>query len=423
MVRFEISLELVGKGGGSDVYVRQAFSGRRARSGHRARKDAWMKFKRPPFKSFEKQMRFVVWKTCRSCLLAVAAVMGLSACVSNTQAPSESFQLVWPGPPDPARYRFERTIRSSTDIIKETTAQKFKRIATGQIAGGSALQKPYGLAARNGILYVGDTQNRRVLVFDARGNRYFEIGTKGPGALAKPLGMAIDKKGNLYVVDGTAKRVVIYDQEGKFIGAVGGREKLKRPTGVAVNDDGSRIYVVDTGGIDTQKHQVTVFNPEGEVLFTFGKRGTKPGEFNLPLNAAMGPNGILYVVDGGNFRIQAFDGDGQFQFTFGSIGKRSGQFARPKGITVSREGNIFVSDAAFGNVQVFNSKGQLLMWIGNRSTTNGPGNYLLPSGVAVDQIDGRLYFADQFFRKVDVYTREGGVGKPSAKPEKNRPSS
>ena len=59
-------------------------------------------------------------------------------------------------------------------------------------------------------------------------------------------------------------------------------------------------------------------------------------------------------------------------------------------------------DAAFGNFQIFNPEGKLLLAVGRRSDRSAPANYMLPSGVAVDD-DGRVYFVDQFFQKVDVY--------------------
>jgi sugar lactone lactonase YvrE len=79
-----------------------------------------------------------------------------------------------------------------------------------------------------------------------------------------------------------------------------------------------------------------------------------------------------------------------------------GNFARPKEIAADRDGNVYVVDAAFGNFQIFNADGDLLMFIGERSETDGPAKYMLPSGIAVDG-DGRVYFVDQWFRKIDVF--------------------
>ena len=282
--------------------------------------------------------------------------------------------------------------------------ERFKTFATGTVGSGYGLQKPYGIAVYQGRVYVADTVQRVVLLFDAPGKDFKVIGQDGIGQLMKPIGVAIDhNNGTLYVADNSAKRVVVYDKDGKYLRAIGGTEYFSRPSGVAVSPDGSKVYVIDTGGVDSQAHHMYIFDAfSGEHLKTVGSRGTELSQFNLPLQAATAPDGTVYVVDGGNFRVQGFYGDGTYKTTFGAIGRRSGQFSRPKGIATDKDGNIYVVDAAFGNFQIFNPQGQLLLFVGDRGYEGKPGEYMLPSGVAVDE-DGRVYMVDQYFKKVDVY--------------------
>ncbi len=341
-----------------------------------------------------------------------ALMLSFVLVVGGCQAPSSArknkeIQLIWPSPPTEPRFTFEQMIRGSVDVVKLTSAERFKLFATGAGVFGKALDKPYGVVARDGVLYVGDTVARLVHVFDLNKRTYRTIGESGAGALRKPLGIAMDDAKNLYVCDASLKRVMIYNAKGKFVRSINGKTLFSRPTGLAVSKDGSRIFVVDTGGVGSIKHHVLVFDRNGRHLYDIGKRGSKPGEFNLPLNAAIGPDGTLYVVDGGNFRIEAFTQKGKFLFSFGAIGTRTGQFARPKSVAVDKHNNLYVSDAAFGNVQIFNHDGGLLMWIGTRGATNHPGRFMLPSGLAVDDSDGRIYVTDQFFRKVEVYRPSG----------------
>jgi sugar lactone lactonase YvrE len=114
----------------------------------------------------------------------------------------------------------------------------------------------------------------------------------------------------------------------------------------------------------------------------------------------------LYVVDGGNFRVQIFQPDGRFVGTFGSIGRQGGQFSRPKEAATDAQGNVYIVDSAFGNFQIFTPEGELLLSVGSRAERDGMAKYMLPSGIALDG-DGRVYIADQFFRKVDVYRPAG----------------
>lgn len=337
-------------------------------------------------------------------LLSAAALL-LASCAGPTATDSGE-QLVWPSPPDEPRYYYERTIRSANDVVPETTTDILRQFATGDSGTTGGLDKPFGIAAIGGRVFVGDTVGRKVAVYDIAGGRYYEIGTSGVGGLSKPLGLAVDRQGRLYVVDGTGKRVVVYDSEGLYLSAVGGQEMLNRPSGVAVNADGSRVYIVDTSGVESQEHRVRVFDGNGDHMFDFGERGDAPGQFNLPTMATVGPDGSVYIVDGANFRVQKFTPDGDFLLTFGDVGRQSGQFSRPKGIAVDEAGNIFVADAAFGNFQIFDSTGRLLLAVGERSAAGGPGKFLLPAGITVD-VDGRIYVVDQVLRKVEVFRPAG----------------
>ena len=313
---------------------------------------------------------------------------------------------VYPGPPDEARFVYERTIHGSADVVPEAEANAFKRALTGGSVTSEGLGKPYAVATYRGRIFVSDSAERFVKVFDVPQGRYYKIGDgdgDGEGALAKPLGLDVDASGTVYVADATAKTIVVYDQDGKFLRKIAGPKFFDRLSSVTVTPDGERIFVVDIGGVSSELHRVRVFNARtGEHLFDIGKRGTGPGEFNLPRDVAVGKDGQLYVVDGGNFRVQIFDRDGKYMSSFGQVGKQLGNFARPKEVATDAEGNVYVVDAAFGNFQIFTANGDLLMYVGDRSEQDGPGRYMLPSGIAVDE-DGRVYFVDQWFKKVDVF--------------------
>ena len=242
-----------------------------------------------------------------------------------------------------------------------------------------------------------------IKVFDIPSGKFFTIGEEEPGQLAKPLGLDVDRAGRLYVADATLKMIMIYDRDGKFLRKIGGKELFDRISSVTVDPVGRQIYVVDIGGVKSENHRIRVFETAtGRHVMDIGKRGDGPGEFNLPRDMAIGNEGRLYVVDGGNFRVQIFNADGTYRDSFGSVGRQLGNFARPKEIATDPDGNVYVADAAFGNFQIFNPDGELLMFIGNRSEQGGPAKYILPSGIAVDQ-DGRVFFVDQWFAKVDVF--------------------
>lgn len=311
--------------------------------------------------------------------------------------------LVFPAPPDEPRFVYERTIYGSADVATQKSDAELRRILTGQAESTEVMGKPYAVAVHKGRIFVSDSADRFVKVFDVPEGRFFKIGDDEKGTLVKPLGLDVDGAGNVYVADATSKVVMVYDRDGKFLRKIGGPKSFDRLSSVTVDAAGQRVLVVDIGGVSSDQHRVRVFDAiSGNHLFDIGKRGSGPGEFNLPRDAAIGKNGQIYVVDGGNFRVQVFDRNGKYLQSFGSIGKQLGNFARPKEIAADLDGNVYVVDSAFGNFQIFNADGELLMFVGERSEVDGPARYMLPSGVYVDE-DGRVYVVDQWFKKVDIF--------------------
>lgn len=341
--------------------------------------------------------------------IALIFVTILTAC-SSAPVTEKQEDIVFPKPPDEARFFYQNSIMSDQDVVKESENAKIQRWLTGIGKTGKPMSKPYGIAVRNGTLYVADPPARLVHQFDFKTKQYREVGKKGAVSeiLQKPFGVAVDQIGNLYVVDRTAGNFKIYGSDGEYLRSFGDRKDYDMPTGIAVSLDGQNIYISDTGGVSSKRHRILVYHgTTGELVRTFATRGSGDAELNLPKGIALHKDNELYVVDSGNFRIVVFDAkSGKMLRTFGSIGRKLGQFSRPKSIATCSSGLVLISDAAFGNIQIFNQQGQLLMFIGDRGNQLSPAKYMLTSGVACDE-DGRLYVADQFFRKVDIFRPVG----------------
>lgn len=364
---------------------------------------------------FRKQLQYI--------LLLIVGML-LSACsgttpVKDKEIEDKRVEIVFPPAPEQPRLYYEMTLFHSAQLSEQSKESRWREFLTGEntYASGEGLSKPYDVTACGGRVYISDTVRRHIAVFDFKEMNYFTIGTEEPGFLRKPLGLDTDANCNVYVADISLGTVMTYDSEGKFISTIGGPDWFHRLSHVAVDSAGDRLYAVDTGGVQTEEHRVRVFDiSTTEHLFDIGIRGREEGQFNLPKDIDIGPDGRVYVVDSGNFRVQIFDRDGQFIRAFGSVGNRTGQFSRPKGIASDPEGNIYVADTSLANFQIFNAEGQLLMFVGNRTNKSQPAGYMLPAGIDVDA-DGRVYFVDQFFRKVDIYRpasmqpEEGALGR------------
>jgi sugar lactone lactonase YvrE len=340
----------------------------------------------------------------RTGLCLTAVLLASCAEVQNKSATEKPVNFSFPPPPEEARYILERVFRSSGDVVPEEEDASLKRLVTGTARTGEGLAKPYGVAVHEGRIYVADSSDRSIKVFDVPGKNFFKIAPEdGQGVIRMPLGIAVDGRGTVYVCDATQRQIKVYDKDGAFLRVIGSKDDFDKPASVAVDKEGKRVYVIDIGGVKSDNHRIRVFDAQtGAHVLDIGKRGNADGEFNFPRDAAIGPDGQLYVVDGGNFRVQVFKTDGSFVRKWGSNGNRGGQFARPKGIAVDPSNYVYVADTAFGNFQVFNPEGQLMLDVGGRSETEKPAGYMLPAGIASDE-DGRIYMVDQFFRRVDVY--------------------
>ena len=153
--------------------------------------------------------------------------------------------------------------------------------------GDGTMKDPNGMAidAENRLLYVADTELDQVLVYDADTYKLLRrIGTTGqnhtltdPGNFSKPTNVAVDKDGNLYVSDTYNDRVEIFDADGTFIRAFGrngdGPGDFARPKGIAVDVDG-HVWVADS-----MLNRLQVFTPEGRLLLAVGGFGITPGKF------------------------------------------------------------------------------------------------------------------------------------------------
>jgi sugar lactone lactonase YvrE len=338
-------------------------------------------------------------------ILPVFALL-LAACSTVEERKPYDGPLSWPQPPDRPRFAYETVLRSIADIafVSEEVNLRASLTGTSAVSDKPVLDKPSAIVARYGKIYVADTGSNTIVVFDVPSRKVFRFGIREPGNLAKPAGLALDDDMRVYVADSKLRKVFVYDGYGLLIRTVGSPDDLERPTGVAVSRDGERIYVVDRSYNESDQHHVVVYDKAGKKIQVIGSRGKGDGQFNVPLQAAVAPDGTLYVLDSGNFRVEAFDKEGKFLRSFGNPGKEFGNFGRPRGIAVDDDGLIYVTDASFNNFQIFNPEAQLLLAIGQSSLESNPGQYGMLNGIAVDET-GRVYVVDQLYNKVEVIRR------------------
>jgi DNA-binding beta-propeller fold protein YncE len=169
---------------------------------------------------------------------------------------------------------------------------------------------PSGLAIDQTLnrLYAVDAQKHALVVLDlATGQVVKRVGAKGAkhGDFGYPSGVTVGPDGRVYVTDTMNYRVQVFDRDLKFVRAFGSLGdtpgKFRRPKGIAVDGDGI-VYVVDS---DFNNFQM--FNGEGQPLLAVGEYGTRPGQMTLPAGVCIQRSTRkIYVADQANQRIQVF---------------------------------------------------------------------------------------------------------------------
>lgn len=188
-----------------------------------------------------------------------------------------------------------------------------QRRAEGTISEG--LSDPGGMAIdnENRFLYVADAGLDQVLVYDADPPYKLlrKIGTSGkdhtltaPGELAKPSNVAVDQDGNVYVSDTLNDRVQVFDADGTFIRAFGkagdGPGYFARPKGIAIDGDG-HVWVADA-----VQDRVQVFTQEGRLLIWMGEHGILPGQFRALAGLTIDKKNRVFTSEQFPGRVQMF---------------------------------------------------------------------------------------------------------------------
>jgi uncharacterized protein (TIGR03663 family) len=158
----------------------------------------------------------------------------------------------------------------------------------------------------DGLLYVTDTGNKVIQVFEADGTYVGEFGGPGPleGQLDEPVGLDFGPDGLLYVADTWNGRVQVFDQSHSFVrqwAIDGWYGQLPDNKPYLATDAMGRVYVTDS-----EQYRVLVFDAIGNYLYGFGQYGTEPDAMALPTGIDVGPTGTIHVIDAGNSRVLVF---------------------------------------------------------------------------------------------------------------------
>ena len=306
----------------------------------------------------------------RLCAAVVLMLVSLTGCVSQ-KPPVVAGSIFYPPAPDPPRLQFLMSFSNVEHWLeRKSTFSSF--IVGEKKEERGVIGNPYGIAARNGKLYICDVGKHRIHVIDIPRKSYSLLGT--PDQIENPVNITIDADGTKYVCDTRKRVVVVYDAADRFVRYMGDPKRCV-PCDLAVWND--ELFVADVAGA-----KVEVWSKDGRFLRAISSKGTGASQLRRPSNLAIGPDGNVFVADTDLCAVKVFSPDGDYIRSIGAPGDRPGYFARPKGIAIDSKGRLFVADAQWEIIQAFSSEGQLLIFFGGAS--RGPEGTGLPAGVAMD---------------------------------------
>ncbi len=230
------------------------------------------------------------------------------------------------------------------------------------VADGT-LNEPWGIAVGpDGSVYVTDTWNHRIEKFSAAGKFITAWGFFGQGETADafygPRGLAVDAHGRVYVTDTGNKRIVVFDSNGNFITQFGSQGfdagQFDEPVGIAIDKNGT-VYVADTWN-----QRVQTFTPleaDGVLSFVPDKQWDVYGWFTQSLDnkpfIAVNDDLHVFITDPDGFRVMEFDPNGELLRTWGDFGDSNSSFGLPSGIAMDKEGHLWVTDSLYNRLMRF----------------------------------------------------------------------
>lgn len=210
----------------------------------------------------------------------------------------------------------------------------------------------------DGRIYVSDTGNSRVCVFDTNGRFLSE--TTGASsettaeALSQPAGLFVTNEREVFVADIRAGAVFVLDSSGvttrTLAPGFAGADSGWHPTDVAMVD--GLVYATDVDG-------VAIFRPDGASLGRLSQAGM-PVTLSRPNGITPGPDGSLVISDTNAQRVASYSVDGDLLWQLGPASGKDEPFSLPRGLSYDGDGTILVADAFRFGITAISTAGELL---------------------------------------------------------------
>jgi sugar lactone lactonase YvrE len=189
-------------------------------------------------------------------------------------------------------------------VVKMDSAGRVRMVLGRKSSPGEApdtFNRPTDIAfAASGDFYVSDGYgNSRVVKFSKDGKYLKAWGKKGTGEgeFNLPHSVAVDKQGRVYVGDRENRRIQIFDADGKFLNQW---KHVGSPWGLYITDDQS-IFMCDG-----YNNRILKLSPDGSIVGSVAEPGRLPGQLDFAHHLTVGRSGSIYVAEIKNWRAQKF---------------------------------------------------------------------------------------------------------------------
>lgn len=251
----------------------------------------------------------------------------------------------------------------------------------------NSLKEPMGVTVGSDQkIYVADTGNQQVKVFNNNGDFKFAFGHKGQkyNEFGYPYGIVYLKNGHLLISDTINQNVREFSNTGKYIKTWINKNQNIKP-GAMYLDSNNKIYISDL-----KNHQIVLVNNNGKVL----KRiSSKPEGLLFPQGLAADKKGLIWVADSGHARIKQIDSNGLMKNILWGIDE-SRPFNMVRGVAVDNLGRIIVTDTLANSVTFFSDNRERLFDL--------KGYFSYPMGVYVSD-EGRIFIINRGNSVIQVW--------------------
>jgi sugar lactone lactonase YvrE len=209
--------------------------------------------------------------------------------------------------------------------------------------------------------------------------------------------VACDSQDRVFVYSRSNHPLIIFDRDGNFLETWG--------DGILPPGAAHGIYIDAEDNVyctDNDTHCVYKFNRAGELVMTLGTPGqpaAKDGDpFDKPTDLAVSSTGDLFISDGyGNARVHKYSPDGELLLSWGERGSGPGQFGLSHGVRVDKDDRVWICDRSNNRLQIFDTEGRFLTeWTG----------LLQPNTIYFDPNDDVVYVAE-LDHQFSIYTSDG----------------